>query len=56
MDPVLGSVIVALIASVGAIGTAVVTGRNSTERVIREARIDRLERLVTKLGGDPDEV
>lgn len=55
MDPVLGSVVVALIASAGALGTAVITARNSADRLSDKDLIRRLSNLVTKLGGDPDD-
>lgn len=55
MDPVLGSILVAFIASSGAIVTAIITARSNADRLIREQRIKRLERKVTDLGGDPNE-
>lgn len=55
MDPVLGSVIVALIASVGALGTAIVNARSSAAMLQKDDLIRRQERLITELGGDPDD-
>ncbi|UIU47054.1 hypothetical protein [Microcystis phage MinS1] len=55
MDPALASVVVAFIASAGAVITAIITGRASAERVRAEDRIRRLEKQVTDLGGDPDD-
>lgn len=51
----LGSILVAFIASSGAIVTAVITARSNADRLMREQRIKRLERKVTDLGGDPNE-
>lgn len=57
MDPVLGSVIVSFIAAIGAIVTAVITGRNSAERISDKDLIRRLKRrLIDKHGEDPDDV
>lgn len=57
MDPVLGSVLGSFIVSGGAIVVAFINARSSAERLMREARMDRLERrLIDVHGEDPTDV
>lgn len=56
MDPALASVLTALIASVGAIVIAVITGRNSAERLNDRDLIRRLRKKIVDLKGNPDDV
>lgn len=57
MDPVLGSVIAGFIASSAAVIIAIVTGRNSAERLTDKDLIRRLKRrLVDVHGEDPADV
>ena len=56
IDPSLATIVVSAFATAGGIVIAVLNGRNSTERLADKARIRVLEREVTRLGGDPDEL
>lgn len=51
MDPVLGTVLVALIGTVGAIATAVLTGRGNADRLRQDDVERRLRKRVEDLGG-----
>lgn len=56
MDPVLGTVLVALIGSTGAIGTAVITARSSADRLRDADIIRRLRKRIEDLGGLHDDI
>ncbi len=56
MDPATASVLVAFIASAGAIAGTIVNARSNSERLNDKDRIRRLEREVERLGGDPSGV
>lgn len=56
MDPVFGTVLVALIGTVGAIGTAILTGRGNADRLRQDDIERRLRRRIEDLGGDHDDI
>ena len=55
MDPVLGSVLVSFIAAAAAIVTAVITARNSADRLRSEDLIRRLKKCLMEKHGETQE-
>lgn len=56
MDPVLGTVLVALIGSTAAIVTAIVTARGSADRLRDADTIRRLRKRIEENGGTHDDI
>lgn len=57
MDPTTGSVIAAALGSVTAVAIAIISGRNSADRLRLEDLVRRLKRrLIDKHGEDPADV
>lgn len=56
MDPATASVLVAFIATAGAIAGTIINARASSDLLAKAGKIHDLEKEVRRLGGNPDDL